>query len=176
MYSTQLKIKRLALAAEARIIRHEEHKALGWLPILRDADGRPTSKRRFRKARFRPKLELFNSLHNHRTDKVRKASRVMHLAHGYLMGQVYASIENEQTKLRPNQGEHPLLKDIVDEIRKFGPGQFSKMDKLDLARAVDDWIEGKAAPIKIPVDGGAAAEAGTLNPDLAGSTPVAASS
>ena len=73
---THLKMKICSLAAEAKIIRREEHK---W------------------KKRRRP--EVSASLREHRTGIVRREARHSHLAYGLLRGRTYAMVE--QPKSRP---------------------------------------------------------------------------
>jgi hypothetical protein len=138
MYSTQLKIKRLSLGLEARLIRQEE-----------------------RRMKAKRKTEELDSLHFHRKGVVRPAARVANLAHAYLMGRPYSTVEDpNRTKSRPciDWMNHPS---ICANLRTFGGAQFSQMDKKELFRAVSDWI-----------DGGAPVGVGASNPRVAGSTPA----
>lgn len=138
MYSVELKIKRLSLGLEARLIRQEEK--------------RMKAKRR---------LSDLNRLHFHRKGVVRPAARSAHLAHAYLRGRPYATVENpELTRSRPNIGGHDAWPGILENLRKFGGAQFYKMDKKDLHRAIADWIDG------------AQVSAEASNPQAAGSTPA----
>jgi hypothetical protein len=160
MYSTELKIKRLSLAAEARIIKAEEVRALGGKWVQRDDSPKLTKIRR----RGYPKLERFTNLHEHRMNVVRVQARAAHLAHGYLRGRPCLMMEGgARTK--------PAIEVVVENLRTFGGAQFHTMEKTKLFRAVEDWIEG-SAPIKVaaPAEG-----AGTLNPVPAGSIPAVAS-
>jgi hypothetical protein len=78
--STYLKIKIASLAAEARIIRNEEHKLLAkhrkW-----------KAKAESRKGAEPP--ALFFSIEQHRKQVVRGECRAAHLAQGYIRGTAY---------------------------------------------------------------------------------------
>lgn len=69
MSKTYLKIKIMSLAAEARIIRREEHRWPG-----------PS--------------DIRNGLHLHRICDVRNEARASLLAYGYLRGRPYAAVED----------------------------------------------------------------------------------
>ena len=88
--STFLKIKIMSLAAEARIIRHEETRLVAKARLL-DAAQKPDSWRRRRAA----------ELHLHRVHNVRSEARSAHLAYGFLRGTPYASIE-AKAKVKPD--------------------------------------------------------------------------
>jgi len=64
--SVFLKVKIKSLAAEARIIRHEERRSTG---------------------------QLRNDLHSHRVHVVRRQARATLLAYGYARGKTYTSME-----------------------------------------------------------------------------------
>lgn len=133
MYSIELKIKRLTLAAEARLIRTEEKRAKAKL-----------------------KIELLDSLHCHRDGVVRRAARAAHLAHAFLTGRAYATVET-RTKDRPWEA------DIAENLRRFGGREFMAMEKKALNKLVGAWL-----------DGGAPVSSEASNPSLAGATPAAA--
>lgn len=84
---TYLKIKIKSLAAEARIIRHEELKTNG--------------RRRFLSAVQAPaeKVEALNGtfigLHRHRTFDVRNEARAAQLAYGFLRQRPYRTLESK---------------------------------------------------------------------------------
>lgn len=96
MYSTELKIKRLSLADEARRIRSEEHRA-----------------------RSKRKTEMVLSLHLHRVLVVRPAARAAHLAHAFLRGYPYSRVER-------NSRTHPPLGEVRKLVSRFGPVAFKE--------------------------------------------------
>jgi len=67
-----LKVKVKSLAAEARIIRFEEHRTRG---------------------------QLRNELHHHRVQVVRPEARATLLAYGYARGKTYASMEGPSSSV-----------------------------------------------------------------------------
>ena len=80
-----LKIKIKTLAAESKIIRHEERKAL-------------SNPRQFKDGGYNP---LFEGLRDHRLSVVRTYARSNHLAYGFLLGHKYEDIERS-CKEEPN--------------------------------------------------------------------------
>ena len=142
MYSTELKIKRLSLGLEARLIRQEE-----------------------KRMKAKRKRDQLDRLHVHRKGIVRPAARAAHLAHAYLMGRPYSTVEDpERTKSRPAIFScHPSLPaGIVENLRTFGGLQFAKMEKQALITAVAQWVDG-GAPVGLEAS----------NPRMSGSTPAA---
>lgn len=91
MYSTELKIKRVSLAAESRLIRKDEKRA-------KEAGNR----------------DLNRSLHEHRVNIVRFAARHAELAHGFLRRKPYRVIERESYT-------SPSVDEIRKLVMKFGP-------------------------------------------------------
>lgn len=91
-----LKIKVKHLAAEARIIRHEELR----VKRRRDRDEK-----------------LLEGLHYHRVTVVRSASRCTHLAYGFLRNVPYRAMENaKRTRSKPAWG-------VVEKmVKKYGQG------------------------------------------------------
>jgi len=92
-----LKIKIKSLAAEARIIRHEEHKALtNGRKCAREAtqlnhDGKDaTAFGSYRDEHY----SAWRSLRHHRADHLRGISRSNHIAYSFLRGRSYAEVEN----------------------------------------------------------------------------------
>jgi hypothetical protein len=86
-----LKVKVKTLAAEARIIRKEERKALkaGRYWKYADAPRDPHKSGRAMQDAYR----TYESLHEHRTGIVRSAARINNLAYGFLIGLSYEEME-----------------------------------------------------------------------------------
>lgn len=107
MKLTELKVKRKSLAAEARIIKLEERKALATgrklKPTNRDED---------------PFYEKYESLRQHRTVDVRDESRASVLAHHYLK-------DHEASVCEGAGGEVPdhILIAAARIVKQFGPHQ-----------------------------------------------------
>lgn len=118
----ELKIKRLTFAAEAKIIKAEEHKALN--------EGR---KRRAGNRPFDLSYAQYNTLRDHRRKVLRPVARINHLAHAYLKGMPYAKVENPlNTKITSPATE------LIKVIRAFGD-----LIEVDLKpKDIHRWIEG----------------------------------
>jgi hypothetical protein len=93
MYSVELKIKRKNLADEARDIRKEERRA----KAVKGGGSR----------------EYFK-LWYHRTQHVRGHARTAHLAHAFLTGRAYRSVER-------NSRTTPRLANITETVVRFNP-------------------------------------------------------
>jgi hypothetical protein len=87
-----LKVKVKSLAAEAKIIRFEEHKTKG---------------------------DLRNMLHEHRVGPVRLEARATHIAYGYLRGLNYCQIEPNPCPLQPAQ-DKALWDKVRAMTKKYG--------------------------------------------------------
>lgn len=101
---TELKVKYLSLAAESRIIRHQERR-------LRD---------RARKAALKNKTDAVSrlqdtrmSLHQHRLEVVRPVARAAHVACSFLRGREYAEIERVSDT-------DPNWEAVQNNVKKFG--------------------------------------------------------
>lgn len=114
---THLKIKIKNLADEARIIRHEEKKALehgsACLRKSRDLGEKSFSETatpfsEYAIAHYR----TYRGLYDHRTGIVRDVARVNLLAYGFLRGRPYARMENKT-------GSIPDFKDILKHAKNF---------------------------------------------------------
>lgn len=84
MYSIELKVKRLSLQAEARIIHVQEH--------LTKEEGRKArwAQKAERAAR---KMATWESLYKHRLQVVRPEARAAHIANAFLRGLPYEKVE-----------------------------------------------------------------------------------
>jgi hypothetical protein len=126
--ATHLKIKLKTLAAEARIIRKEERKALkaGRNGLASD---RNDYERHYR---------AYESLREHRTGVVRSTARVNNIAYGFLRGQAYCDIENR------TKSEVDLVA-VLKLVKRFGTRE-------DLARwpawqtAATGWLDAQDCP------------------------------
>lgn len=138
--SIKLKIKIKSLAAESRIIRHEERKLTRShaLPheqtiLIIDPKLRPRGKverlgmipwartHQVSAAEIEVMESQYNSLRHHRVVEVRNEARAAQLAYGYLRGKPYAKVEDPE-------GRRPPLSTIanaVGMVRRFSPGVLS---------------------------------------------------
>ena len=107
-----LRVKAKSLAAEARIIRHEEYRAKRiW------------------------DTETLNSLHSHRVKVVRHWSRITHLALAYLKGTPYLSVE-QTTKEGHGLGIEDV-KNIWLTVQRHAPASVIGESDKDVAK----WVE-----------------------------------
>lgn len=97
---THLKIKIKSLAAEARIIRSEEHKWKGDHPLR-------------------------ETLHNHRVHDVRKEARCSQLAYGFLRGREYRQLET-----KTHEGNSPNWDKVESIALRFGGGDSRELKQL----------------------------------------------
>lgn len=127
-----LRVKRKALADEARTIHAEEEFFL--------AKGR---KQRLGNEDYNPAYIQYESLRKHRIETVRRVSRAMGLAHRYLLNKPYAPAEGEMTPARLSRmgaaRYTALCEAIAKEVRTFcEPG-----DDLNTSvnwKHIDDWL------------------------------------
>ena len=118
--STHLKIKIKTLAAESHLIRSEEAKALAAgrkgaaKARLAEREGQSEVPLEFRD-HYKTHYRSYESLLHHRTGIVREASRVNHLAYGFLRGHAYAAMEAKTST--------PLnLYKVFQVVERFGGG------------------------------------------------------
>ncbi len=134
--SIYLKIKIKSLAEEARMIRREERKQLGYGRHLRrvDRDARVNTPEAERWAN-NPVFHTHSRLHHHRVTVVRTAAREAQLAYGYLRGRpllmVESNLTNEFTK-RPKWGQ--VLKLV---LRYDESGESREL----VEESLRDWIK-----------------------------------
>lgn len=121
----QLRIKRNTLAAEARIIKTGEQRA------LRKARARLGSNKP-----SEPSYALYNELRDHRLKVVRPAARVAHLAHAYMAGRAYATVEDPKTLRTPLKQDD--FDAIASTLRKFGDSTLESVRPKDIIW----WTEG----------------------------------
>ncbi len=142
--SIYLKIKIKSLAEEARIIRKEERKQLGYGRHLRrvDRDARVNTPEEER-WEGNPVFHTHSRLHHHRVTVVRTAAREAQLAYGYLRDRpllvVESNLANEFTK-RPQWN---LVLKLV--LRYDESGEPEKLVKESLL----DWIKQTNLPDNI---------------------------
>jgi hypothetical protein len=114
---TALKVKIKSLAAEARIIRLEEDKALcrkrgaaAYTP-----SGAPGGdKKPKQKSSPHRKEDRYQSLREHRVFDVRKEQRASLLAYAFIRGKSYAAVE------KPHKDNPPDLDRVQKLVEKFG--------------------------------------------------------
>lgn len=105
--NVQLKIKIKSLAAEARLIRHEENKRKRFIVAMEAKDPAATAHAR----------EEWLSVKAHRRGGVRSEARHSLLAYGFLRGRAYAQLES---KCHP--GNEPNWDYVEKMLRRFSPG------------------------------------------------------
>lgn len=149
-----LRVKIKSLAAEARIIRHEERRLIGHRQRTANADGsynakRPTPKVRvggkitWLRAHQAPAIEVaeaqeeYHSLHRHRTHEVRSEARYAQLAYAFIQGRAYRTVEGPTTRKPVVAGR------LAELIHRFG-GAFPKAVAQSAAEA---WLTAKAEPV-----------------------------
>jgi len=115
MSKIYLKVKIKSLAAEARIIRHEEHRARKY-----DVDGAPSL--------------LFWGLRSHRTCDVRREARASLLAYGFLRGRTYALMEAKSY-------DDPPMSRVAELVKKYG--LLKPPPNRSLADLLGDWQKGE---------------------------------
>jgi hypothetical protein len=139
-----LKVKIKSLAAEARIIRLEERKALGLYAAPAGAtdyapSGAPGGpKKPKRKGPARRDETLYLSLRTHRTDDVRREQRSALLAYAFVRGRKYGTVER--------------------------PGDNNPVDKVRVKQLIEKFGGPPAGGYRCPPDVLAAWFAGTLDP------------
>lgn len=95
-----LKINAKSLVAESKIIRQEERKLLAN-----------------RRGEW---LLAYNSIHNHRVENVRGASRVSNLVRGFLAGVPYKSIEAKRKPEKEDGFQRYTLPSALDKLKRHG--------------------------------------------------------
>lgn len=119
---SHLKVKIKSLAEEARIIRHEERRALKSATWARS---------RQQPAELNAAESEYDGLYHHRTVDVRDEARAAQLAYGFLRGRAYRTIENPgPTKLFRHVPER-----VVGLVSKYGG-----VAKADATTAIKDWL------------------------------------
>jgi hypothetical protein len=145
-----LRVKIKSLAEEARIIRHEEHRASAYHRGL-----------------------LCAKLRDHRVKEVRPEARAALLAYAFLRGRPYTTVERSivydengtlcyANGVKCNNSDTVRLTDVVNRaaymVAKFGPTKYGNSTKKYLT----EWL---AAP--------SVADAGPSIPERGGSIPPA---
>lgn len=156
----QLKIKRKTAAAEARFIRHAESTALRRARMLNISTKPDLSEKRMRKygltenqiARAIKKRNAslvpnavtayarYNELHHHRTVVLRRHSRVMHLAHGFIKGMPYDKIEETVRQVPTASAQAGLAGLVASEVARFGGEYGRATDREVMVEHILDWL------------------------------------
>ena|SRR5260221_13365701 len=124
-----LKIKVVSLAAEARLIRKDEHKQLKWARFCKNFS---TNTNALKHSDYH--YRVFFGLQQHRKLDVRSESRHSNIAYGFLKGRKYSQIE----KVQHNKNTNPPSWDRVwNLVRKFGEGSSDELR--------DRFVEWKSA-------------------------------
>ncbi len=122
MDSIELKIRAKALAAEAKIIRHEEQKAKARATHAKSEDRKQAAR------------STFSTLQSHRRHVVRRAARSTHLARAFLRGLRYRHIE---AKCR----EMPDRAEILKLLTRYGTPEFRALNEHDRTRLTNEWFD-----------------------------------
>lgn len=101
-----LKVKIKSLAAEAQIIRKEEHRA--------QSAYRFSSNKQGLEERYTRDFSEFQGLRNHRRVDVRSEARAALVAYGFLRGRKYQSIE------KPDEKNPPRWDRVLRLAEKYG--------------------------------------------------------
>lgn len=117
MRATLLKIKIKSLAAETKIIRHEERRALRRLKCAREDEHEDATKG-------------YQEIYLHRIKDVRRATRETLLAYGFLRRRRYAQLEGPVYS-------PPDWKAVAKMIRSYGDAEHAKLDVLNQWLIVD---------------------------------------
>lgn len=128
----ELKIKRMTLTAESRLIRAEEQR---WLRRGRQAKNYNYDPE--------PAYGQYNRLRSHRALVVREYARVLHLAHAYLKGRPYNQVESHATYTRLLERAQFMLvlaENIAKEVARFGSGA----NMVVKHEHIKTWMEGGA--------------------------------
>ena len=119
--STKLKIKAKSLAAEAKIIRKEERKALGYARFLNRGNGDAAGNL---PAAF---YSSYNNLRDHRRLVVRRQARLSHLARAIIKGQAYKVVEQPASFYLTSSDR---IK-IAEMVSRYGPVWHPKEKTLE---------------------------------------------
>ena len=126
-----LKVKRKSLAAEIAIIKKSERGQIGYaryLDRVQDAGAGSSSR------------ETYDHLHHHRTVKLRRMSRVSHLANGFLKGMSYHRIEQKCHGGDSEGFMTSLARAVSEEISRFGPPEMKNMAIKDRDMSIASWM------------------------------------
>lgn len=119
----ELRVKRLSLGAEARVIRVQEQR------LLRRAR-RAKSKGRDAAALY----GRFENLQWHRKFEVRSHARAAHLAYGFLRDKPYKVLERTARSW-------PSLETIAKNVKAFGGEKFHNQGQTEIIALLLDWIQ-----------------------------------
>lgn len=145
MTKTFLKVKINTLAAEARIIKREEHRTFtrieyeveGWDPVTKKATGQKKTRVKYVK-RDRP---LRMALRAHRISAVRSEARASLLAYGFMRGRTLKMMEDyvHAPILQVRALDRALAIAQAFSTDKNG----GKLDKRVVAQKFEQWRQGK---------------------------------
>jgi len=121
MRMTELKIKQLSLAEEARIIRKYERS------VLRNARWQKSNQGHEDDSVV--SYATYTRLHEHRTHQVRKASRAAGLVRAFLKGREYARVEKPRS-------DNAIPRDLVIDNMVT----FAGMSKDEARKAIENWV------------------------------------
>lgn len=130
-----LKVKRKSLAAEIAIIKKSERGQIGYARYLDRVQG--DGAKSGVSAVFR---DTYGHLHHHRTVKLRRMSRVSHLANGFIKGMPYHKIEQKCRGEDSEQFMISLARAVSEEISRFGHPEMKNMVVKDRDMAVSSWM------------------------------------
>jgi ElaB/YqjD/DUF883 family membrane-anchored ribosome-binding protein len=126
MKIAELRIKRKTLAAEARIIKDAEQRAL-----------RKARRRLGTNKPSEASYDLYNRFREHRVTVVRNAARAAHLADAYLRNRPYATVEDPKHRTKPITS--PIWTDIQKTLKTFGGPELANVTFKD----VYAWTRGE---------------------------------
>lgn len=165
----KLKIKRLTLAAESRLIKREEQKSIRWaraINVALNPEGGEAERfsnlinkhgytpaqavrilTRAQKAGARTweanARERYLDLRKHRIGVVRWHARVQHLAHAFIKGMPYAKVEAKAHDIGP-AAWFGLRLAVAKEVETFGGPELKNVTQKLRLHMVDAWFEGRS--------------------------------
>lgn len=134
--SIELKVKSKHLGEEARIIRHEEHKQLGYGRYLQRTFLETNQLPNDWAERYELNRQWFGSfisLRDHRTTDVRNENRATFLARAFLKGTPYKSVE--QTRKNEYKYGMKIVPRIVSMVNKYKSKDSEKVN----AKTILEW-------------------------------------
>jgi hypothetical protein len=124
-----LKVKSMSLMEEAKIIRKEEQKRLAQMHYAYNS-GNADAVNYHR--------QVYNGLHLHRVNDVRKEARWSNIAYGFCLGREYVEIERNSTTW-PNWNRVADLARRYYEAKPDSNEDFETKFEAWYMRAIGDW-------------------------------------
>lgn len=152
MGTTELKVKLMSLAAEAKIIRREEQRAkrgYRWAKLernflLQENEARDGEKVKEVEEKGRQYTSTFWSLRNHRKGVVAEAARSALLAYGFLRGRPYSALESRRTARGKEWND--AISSARSDASRFGGALFDEEKWKAWVKEAETWLSNKEVP------------------------------